>query len=84
MRKQRSDKKTRVAPPLDQSTHNLLQRLALACGMSKTALSEEIIKVALRTEDFVHYLQTKHNAGHYRIITARVDGEIKYIDAGSE
>lgn len=81
-RKQRNDKKTRVNPPLDQETHELLCRLALACNIPKTALAEQIIEIAVRTDDFVHFLQEKNNATTFRIITTRRDGKVVYIDNG--
>lgn len=83
MRKERSDKKIRVNPPLDKETHDLLCRLALACGLTKTAMAEQIISIAVRTEDFVHHLQNINDAERFRIITARVEGKIRYIDANS-
>lgn len=80
-RKTRSDKKIRVNPSLDQETHDMLCRLALACNMNKTTLAEQIISIAVRTEDFVHYLQNINHADRFRIITARVNGKVQYIDA---
>jgi hypothetical protein len=80
-RKTRSDKKIRVNPSLDQETHELLCRLALACNMNKTSLAEQIISIAVRTDDFVHYLQNINHADRFRVITTRIDGKIRYIDA---
>jgi hypothetical protein len=80
-RKIRSDKKVRVNPPLEQETHELLCRLALACGLTKTALAEQIISIALNTEDFVHHLQHINDAGKFRIVTMKHNGRITYMDA---
>jgi hypothetical protein len=82
-RKVRSDKKVRVNPPLDQETHDMLCRLALACDLSKTAMAEQIISIAVRTEDFVHYLQNINGADRFRIITAKVEGKVRYMDASN-
>lgn len=81
IRKTRSDKKTRVNPALDNDTHQLLCRLALACGLTKTGLAEQIIAIALNTGDFVHHLQNINAADKFRIITTVENGKIKYMDA---
>lgn len=75
------DKKTRVNPPLDSETHALLCRLALACNKSKTSLAEEILEIALRTPDFVNFVQEKNNADHFRVRTLNVGGVTSYMDA---
>ena len=82
-RKVRSDKKTRVGPPLDQDTHELLCRLALACGITKTALAAQIISIAVNTDEFVHFLQDKNGASTFRIITVRAGDKLKYIDGSN-
>lgn len=82
-RKTRSDKKIRVNPPLDKETHELLCRLALACGLSKTGMAEQIISIAVRTEDFIHHLQDINDADTFRVITIRAGNEIRYLDANS-
>jgi hypothetical protein len=75
-------KKIRVSPSLDHATHSLLLRLSVACNMNKTTLAEQIISIALRNEAFIHHLQNINHADEFRIITARVNGEVRYMDAG--
>lgn len=80
-RKKRSDAKTRVNPPLDSHTHALLCRLALACNKSKTSLAAEIIEIALRTPEFVQFVQEQNKADEFRIRLIVVEGKTSYMDA---
>ncbi len=60
-RKTRSDKKIRVAPSLDQETHQLLKQISKACDIPKTELANNIIFLMVRSPDFINYIQDKYN-----------------------
>jgi hypothetical protein len=78
------EEKIRVAPSLDSETHAMLIRLGVACGLNKTSMAEQIISIAVRTQDFVHYLQDINHAKEFRIITTKVNGKTIYMDATTE
>lgn len=74
-----SDKKTRVNPYLDRDTHEKLLQLSISCGMTKTKLSEMIIKMSLNQPDVIRHLQDLYNKDdQYRIITINDNGKIIY------
>ena len=74
-----SDKKTRVNPYLDPDTHEKLLQLSISCGMTKTKLSEMIIKMSLNQPDVIRHLQDLYNKDdQYRIITINDNGKIIY------
>lgn len=78
-RKTRSDKKFPVLPSLDADTHRKLKRLALACDISKTALAEEIIRLAVNHTEIIKHFQNKYNADEFRVIPiVNYDGSIDY------
>ncbi|GMA66269.1 hypothetical protein GCM10025859_67600 [Alicyclobacillus fastidiosus] len=77
-RKVRSDKKIRVNPALDLDTHHKLKRLALACDMTKTALAEEILRLAVNSVSIISYLQEEHDADEFRVIPVNENGRLVY------
>ncbi|MGG3873164.1 hypothetical protein [Brevibacillus laterosporus] len=80
IRKVRSDKKIRVNPSLNTDTHGKLEKLALSCGMTKTKLAEEIVKLSLNSPDIVRYLQTKYNKNlRYKVNPVIVDRRVEYM-----
>lgn len=79
VRKTRSDKKIRVAPSLDQETHQLLNQIAKACDIKKTELAHHIIFIMVRNPDFINYIQDKYNVSRNdRIIPIKDRGKIFY------
>ncbi|OJT66836.1 hypothetical protein [Bacillus licheniformis] len=79
IRKERSDKKTRVNSSLDQDTHRKLKKLAISCGMTKTMLAAEIIEMAVNNESVIDWFQKKYNTDDdYRIIPVKIQGKIHY------
>lgn len=77
-RKVRSDKKIRVNPSLPQTTHKKLQRLAIACGLPKTSLAEEIIEIALNNPSFINLLQNHHHADEFRVVPYTENGKVYF------
>ncbi len=59
-KKFRSDKKIRVNPSLDQKTHDLLNKVAKACDITKTTLAGQIITIMISNPDFINYIQNKY------------------------
>lgn len=79
IRKERSDKKTRVNSSLDQDTHRKLKKLAISCGMTKTMLAAKIIEMAVNNESVIDWFQKKYNTDDdYRIIPVKIQGKIHY------
>lgn len=79
MRKVRSDKKVKVLCGLKQDDHDKLQKLAIACGMTKTKLAEHMISLCLNSEDHVHWYQDKFNKDDkYRLVVLKTSEGIEY------
>lgn len=83
-RKTRSDKKNRVGPSLDDVSHGMLERLALACrsgtpSVTKTGLAAEILYIAVRDPAIIRGLQDKYNVREEFRVRPLLDmGERKY------
>jgi hypothetical protein len=79
-RKQRSDKKIRVNASFTQLVHEKLDRLAMACGTTKTELAAFLVELCLNNENIINQTQEAHNnTAKFRIIPSRLDGELKFI-----
>lgn len=78
-KKQRSDKKVRVNPSLDQDTHRKLKRLALACDLPKTKLAEELIKIAVNNPSLIDYIQKIYKGSdEFRVVPIVENGKVDY------
>jgi len=81
-RAERSDKKIRVNSPLPKDVHDKLDRLAVACGMSKTGLGAMLIELCLNNENVINYIQDRcRDKARFRIIPSRQEGELKFVYA---
>jgi hypothetical protein len=81
-RAERSDKKIRVNSSLSKTVHNKLDRLAMACGVTKTGLAAYLLEICLNNENIINYVQDQHkDSSRFRIIPTRVDGEIQFVFA---
>lgn len=79
-RGERSDKKVRVNPSISKSTHEKLDRLAVACGVTKTSLAACFIDLCLDNENIINFIQQQFiEQSRFRIIPTRMDGEYKFI-----
>lgn len=79
-RTERSDKKVRVNSPLSKDVHEKLDRLAIACGLSKTGLGAILIELCLNNENIINYIQDKcKDRSRFRIIPSKVDGNLKFV-----
>ncbi|UED78073.1 hypothetical protein [Brevibacillus sp. DP1.3A] len=81
VRKVRSDKKVRVNSSLSKDTHDKLVMLATSCGMTKTTLAEIMINTCVNSQDYVKYIQDKHNKNpQYRVSPVIVDNKkVQYM-----
>lgn len=81
VRKVRSDKKHRVNPGLTSDTHSKLEMLATSCGMTKTSLAEIMITACVNSQDYVKYIQDRHNKNpKYRVSPVIVDNKkVQYM-----
>lgn len=81
-RKERSDKKIRVNASFTSVVHDKLDRLAMACGTTKTELAAFMVEMCLDNVDIINYVQERHkDTSRFRIIPSKLDGEIKFIFA---
>jgi hypothetical protein len=79
-RAERSDKKIRVNSPLTKTVHEKLDRLATACGISKTGLGATLIEFCLSNEHIVNLVQDQYKqTSRFRIIPSKINGELKFI-----
>lgn len=76
------NKRLRVSSSYDESIHEKLDRLAVACGMSRTTLQTEIVKIFLSSENLINYVQDKNkNKSRFRVVPTRIGNELKFIFA---
>lgn len=86
----RSDKRIRVAPSLDQKTHSFLVQIAASCSAggrecSWSKVAEEAIKAALRSPEFVRWIQEQHKTPEsFRIVPMFDYGELIYLVGGQQ
>jgi hypothetical protein len=82
VRAERSDKKVRVNSSFSKSIHEKLDRLAMACGRTKTALAAYLVELCLQNENIINFVQDQHqNTSRFRIIPSKIDGDVKFIFA---
>jgi hypothetical protein len=74
------DGRLRVSSTYGDATFDKLDRLAAACGISRTTLQTELITLCLENESIINYIQEKYkNRSRFRIIPSRIDGNLKFI-----
>lgn len=79
-RAERSDKKVRVNSSLSRDVHDRLDRLATACGITKTSLAAYLIEVCLNNENIIQFVQKEFDEqARFRIIPSRVNGELQFV-----
>jgi hypothetical protein len=54
-------KKIPVQPSLYEDSHNKLYKLAISCNMTKTALAEKLINMAVNNPDVIEHFQELYN-----------------------
>ena len=82
IRSERSDKKIRVNSSFNKKVHEKLDRLAMACGITKTKLAAYLVELCLHNENIVNFVQDQYkDSSRFRIIPSKIDGEIKFIFA---
>lgn len=79
-RAERSDKKIRVNSPLSKPVHEKLDKLAVACGVSKTGLGAFLIEMCLDNENVINFVQQQFKErSRFRVIPSKVNGELKFM-----
>lgn len=74
--------KKRINATFTQLVHDKLDRLAAACGTTKTELAAYLVELCLNTESIINHVQDQHKEkARFRIIPSRINGEIKFIFA---
>ncbi len=80
VRSERSDKKIRVNSYFSKAVHEKLDRLSVACGVTKTGLAAYLVELCLHNENIVNFVQDQHkDSSRFRVIPSKVDGELKFI-----
>ena len=59
-RTERFNKKIRVNSSLDKVVHEKLDRLAMACGITKTALAAYLVELCLDNENIINFVQDQY------------------------
>jgi hypothetical protein len=81
-RAERSDKKIRINSSFSKPIHEKLDRLATACGITKTRLAAFLVELCLQNENIINYTQDQHHqTSRFRIIPSKIDGDLKFIFA---
>lgn len=76
------DGRLRVSSTYDAETFDMLDRLATACGISRTTLQTELVQLCLQNENIVNYIQDQHkHRARFRIVPSKADGKLRYIFA---
>ena len=82
VRSERSDKKVRVNSSFSKTIHEKLDRLAMACGMTKTKLAAYLVELCLQNENIINFVQDQNQKNsRFRIIPSKIDGDLKFIFA---
>ena len=82
IRAERSDKKVRVNSSFSKPIHEKLDRLAMACGTTKTSLAAYLVELCLKNESIINFVQDQHEkTSRFRIIPSKIDGDVKFIFA---
>jgi hypothetical protein len=80
MRSERSDKKIRVNSSFNKMVHEKLDRLAMACGVTKTTLAAYLVELCLHNENIINFVQDQYReTSRFRIIPTKIEGELKFI-----
>jgi hypothetical protein len=80
VRAERSDKKIRVNSSYTNTIHEKLQKLAIACGVTKTELQAHLVELCLANENIINYVQDEFKkTSHFRIIPTKLGGELKFV-----
>lgn len=76
----RNDKKIRVNSSFAQDVHENLDRLAMACGTTKTELAAYLVQLCLGNENIINFVQDQHDdTARFRIIPTKVEGKLKFV-----
>ena len=59
-RSERFNKKIRVNSSLDKVVHEKLDRLAMGCGITKTALAAYLVELCLDNENIINFVQDQY------------------------
>ena len=74
-RTERFNKKIRVNSSLDKVVHEKLDRLAMACGITKTALAAHLVELCLDNENIINFVQDQYReSSRFRVIPTKVEG----------
>jgi len=80
MRSERCDKKIRVNSSFNKMVHEKLDRLAMACGVTKTTLAAYLVELCLHNENIINFVQDHYReTSRFRVIPTKVEGELKFI-----
>ena len=79
-RSERFNKKIRVNSSLDKVVHEKLDRLAMACGTTKTALAADLVELCLDNENIINFVQDQYReSSRFRVIPTKVEGVVNFI-----
>jgi hypothetical protein len=80
IRSERCDKKIRVNSSFNKVVHEKLDRLAMACGITKTSLAAYLVELCLHNENIINFVQDQYReTSRFRIIPTKIEGELKFI-----
>jgi hypothetical protein len=76
------DGRLRVSSTYKSPTFEQLDRLAAACGITRTTLQTFLVEMCLQNENVIIYVQDKYKkSARFWIIPSKVNGDLKYIFA---
>lgn len=77
---EQKDGRYRLNSSYNADQFDLIDRLAMACGITATRLQKELMMLCLHNDSIVNHIQDKFKRrSRYRVIPSNVSGEIKFI-----
>lgn len=77
---ERSDGRFRLNSSYSEEQFEMIDRLAMGCGITPTRLQKEFMLLCLDNENIVNQIQEKFKRrSRFRVIPSRIDGKMKFI-----
>jgi hypothetical protein len=77
---ERSDGRFRLNSSFTEEKFDMIDKLAMACGITPTRLQKEFVLLCLENETVVNYMQEKFKRrSRFRVIPSRIEGKMKFI-----
>jgi hypothetical protein len=77
---ERSDGRFRLNSSFSENEFDMIDKLAMACGITPTRLQKEFVLLCLNNDNVVNHIQEKFKRrSRFRVIPSRIEGKMKFI-----